>query len=140
MAASEAAPEMEKIDWWSGRAKQTQSRPKHSLFGTNMEAVDRSELEKMEGRYIPEGYVRPQKNRYPLPDHMQSALTGNIPSCRIYMYLISWTIFHLTCNIVNIIKSKDTFCLLSPQRKMFWKIVSEKFSSIKIQSQKLIVA
>ena len=56
--------------------------PKHSLFGSNMENVDKRELENTKGRYIAEGYIRPQKNRYPLPDHMQGALTGTVIYCR----------------------------------------------------------
>jgi len=71
---SDGSPE--RIEWWGMRATRTKAMPKHSLFGSNMENVDKEELKNTKGRYIPEGYIRPQKNRYPLPDYMQGALTG----------------------------------------------------------------
>lgn len=68
--------ESEKISWWGMRPKRTQARPKHSLFGTCMESVNTSDLEGTQGRYIPEGNIKPKINRYPLPSHLQDQLTG----------------------------------------------------------------
>jgi len=66
----------ERIEWWGMRATRTKAMPKHSLFGSNMENVDKDALKNTKGHYIPEGCIRPQKDRYPLPDYMQGALTG----------------------------------------------------------------
>jgi len=75
MAAS-AADMMGKVDWWSGRPRRTQAMPKRSLFGTNMENVNKEELKNIKGRYIPEGYIQPQKDRYPLPEGWNSNISG----------------------------------------------------------------
>ncbi|CAL1538864.1 unnamed protein product [Lymnaea stagnalis] len=50
--------------------------PKQTLFGTVLEKVDRDSLKNFEGKYIPEGYIRPTQERFPLPKHLQDALPG----------------------------------------------------------------
>ncbi|XP_005100692.1 uncharacterized protein LOC101854415 isoform X2 [Aplysia californica] len=84
MAVAEAAVSIapaadekpEGIQWFSMRPKRTQAMPQHTLFGTNMESFDKNSLRDTEARYIPEGYIRPTPNRYPLPDYLQHKLTG----------------------------------------------------------------
>lgn len=58
------------------RAMRTQAMPKHSLFGTALEQVDRESLKDIQGRYISEGSVKNPPNRYPLPEHIKASMPG----------------------------------------------------------------
>ncbi|KAK3778389.1 hypothetical protein RRG08_049236 [Elysia crispata] len=68
--------ELEGIKWWSMRSKRSEALPKHSLFGTSLENVDREQLQNITGKYIPVGYVRPHTERYPLPQHIKEKISG----------------------------------------------------------------
>ncbi|KAK7113673.1 hypothetical protein V1264_012921 [Littorina saxatilis] len=59
------------------RAKPTQARPRHSLFGTALENVKKSEIEGIsltEVRTVGQGRQEPE--RYPIPEHLQGELSA----------------------------------------------------------------
>ncbi|GFR66268.1 testis-expressed protein 33 [Elysia marginata] len=64
------------IQWWSMRSKRSEALPKRSLFGTSLENVDKNQLQTIQGKYIPVGYIRPQAELYPLPEHIKERISG----------------------------------------------------------------
>lgn len=71
----------EKIRWGGMPSRRTQAIPKQSLFGTALEKYDKDSLKDIEGRYIPEGFIKKQPNRYPLPDHLKASIPGKLSFC-----------------------------------------------------------
>ena len=76
IAQAENERELEGIKWWSMRSKRSEALPKHSLFGSSLENVDKEELQNIKGKYIPVGYIRPHAERYPLPEHLKERIPG----------------------------------------------------------------
>ncbi|KAL8580402.1 hypothetical protein ACOMHN_020879 [Nucella lapillus] len=60
----------------SFRAKPTEARPRHSLFGTELENIDKSELEGIDASEANKIGVKPQPVRYPVPEHLQGHMSA----------------------------------------------------------------
>ena len=60
------------------RAKPTEARPRHSLFGTALENVHKSELEGIDASEASKIGVRTAPERYPIPEHLQEHLSGMV--------------------------------------------------------------
>ncbi|XP_076458976.1 uncharacterized protein LOC143292511 isoform X2 [Babylonia areolata] len=60
----------------SFRAKPTEARPKHSLFGTALENINKSELEGIDASDANRIGVKNQPERYPIPEHLQGHVSA----------------------------------------------------------------
>ena len=60
----------------SFRAKRTEARPRHSLFGTALENVNKSELEGIDASEANKIGVKQAPERYPIPKQLQGHVSG----------------------------------------------------------------
>lgn len=62
------------------RAKRTEARPRHTLFGTALENIHKSELEGIDASEASKIGVRQAPERYPIPEHLQGHVSGMVLS------------------------------------------------------------
>ena len=60
------------------RAKRTEARPRHTLFGTALENINKSELEGIDASEASKIGIKHVPERYPIPEHLQGHVSGTV--------------------------------------------------------------